>query len=406
MRIGVYGGSFDPLHKGHLALLNGALKGGFIDIAIVIPSARNNFKSYTNQLPAPYRYYMLKNCIEDMGEENVFPCDIELGIEGTSYTAVILEKLTDPSYISDYLINNGVKKKKASEEHSFYWIMGSDTLASFEHWYKPADILARATLLAALRPGDDTDVSKIASGIEKSLGGKVELFRFSGIECSSSEILRSGDLSMCPDPVVDFIKLHDLYSEGTRLTGVSDEDKVRFFESAIAMYPYLKEKRLLHTLNVGYLSSVLALRFGEDPGKALIAGALHDCAKELDLDYQKQLAGNYAGDVFDDRKLLHSPAGASFAREKFGISDKGILDAICYHTTGRGGMTVLEKIVYLADKIEPSRTYTDLTPIRKAAETDLDEAVRMTVRSVKKKFDEQGRDIHPYTLAMMKDLRI
>ena len=63
----------------------------------------------------------------------------------------------------------------------------------------------------------------------------------------------------------------------------------------------------------------------------------------------------YAGDLFTEKKLLHSPAGATLAKNEFGIEDKEILDAICYHTTGRGDMTLLEKIVYLADKIEPSR---------------------------------------------------
>ena len=406
MRIGVYGGSFDPLHKGHLALIEGALSSGIVEIVLVVPSCRNNFKSYTNQLPAPYRYYMLKGCIEELGLKDVYPCDVEFGIPGTSYTSVILKKLTDPEYITEFLLSNGIKKKRAKEEHSFFWIMGSDTLESFTHWYKPEEILSYASLLAALRPGDDTDIEKTASKIKRELGGNVELFRFNGVECSSSAIIRNRDLTMCPEPVVRFIELHNLYSENTMLTNVSESDKVRFFEAAIGMYPYLREKRLLHTLNVGYLSCALAERFGEDPGRALIAGALHDCAKELDIDYQRELAMSYAGNVFEDKKLLHSPAGALFAKERFGIDDQAVLDAICYHTTGRGGMSVLEKIVYLADKIEPSRTYTDLTDIRKMAYTDLDEAVRMTVRSVRNKFEEQGRQIHPYTLAMMKDLRI
>ena len=108
--------------------------------------------------------------------------------------------------------------------------------------------------------------------------------------------------------------------------------------------------------------------------------------------------------MFTDKKLLHSPGGATFARDKMGIEDKEILDAVCYHTTGRGNMSVLEKIVYLADKIEPSRTYTDLTDIRIAAESDLDQAMRMTVSSVRDKFIKQGRDIHPMTLDLMRDL--
>ncbi|MBQ1295174.1 MAG: bis(5'-nucleosyl)-tetraphosphatase (symmetrical) YqeK, partial [Clostridiales bacterium] len=84
--------------------------------------------------------------------------------------------------------------------------------------------------------------------------------------------------------------------------------------------------------------------------------------------------------------------------------DKDILDAICYHTTGRGNMTVLEKIVYLADKIEPARNYMDLGPIRETAEHDLDEAVRMTADAVRNKFKSQGREMHPVTIQMMKEL--
>ena len=123
MRIGVYGGSFDPLHKGHLALIEGALSSGIVEIVLVVPSCRNNFKSYTNQLPAPYRYYMLKGCIEELGLKDVYPCDVEFGIPGTSYTSVILKKLTDPEYITEFLLSNGIKKKRAKEEHSFFWIM-------------------------------------------------------------------------------------------------------------------------------------------------------------------------------------------------------------------------------------------------------------------------------------------
>ena len=406
MRIGIYGGSFDPVHNGHIAMIKSALKSGFVDCVITIPSVRNNFKLYKNKLPPPYRYYMMKETVEGLGLKNVFVSDIEYGIEGVSYTAVVLKELTSDSYIRDFLISNDIKRKKAEEHHEFFWIMGSDTLGTFETWYKPGEILNHAALLAAVRPGDDTDVEKAADSIRKNLGGKVEIFRLDGIECSSSGIIDSGDFSEVPEPAVKFIKKHALYTENTMLEGVSDEARKQFFESAVWMYKYLGGKRLLHTLNVGYLSAHLADVFGCDKDKALIAGALHDCAKELPLEQQSELARKYSGDLFTEKKLLHSPAGATFAREQFGIEDKEILDAICYHTTGRGNMSILEKIVYLADKIEPSRDYTDLTPIRAAAEKDLDSAMRMTASSVKDKFVSQGRDIHPMTVLMMKDLNL
>ena len=406
MRIGIYGGSFDPVHNGHIAMVNSALKSGFVDLVIVIPSVRNNFKLYANKLPPPYRLCMMQETIEGLGIKECFVSDIEYDIEGVSYTAVVLEKLTSDSYIKDFLTSNGIKKKKAEESHEFFWIMGSDTLGTFETWYKPGEILKYATLLAAVRPGDSTDVDKAADSIKKNLGGKVEIFRLDGVDCSSSEITTTGDFSKVPAPAREFIKRHALYTENTKLSGVSEEARKQFFESAVWMYKYLGAKRLLHTLNVGYLSAHLADVFGCDKDKALIAGALHDCAKELPIEKQLELAKKYSGDLFTEKKLLHSPAGATFAKEEFGIEDKEILDAICYHTTGRGDMSILEKIVYLADKIEPSRNYTDLTPIREAAEKDLDSAMRMTAAAVRDKFVSQGRDIHPLTKQMMKDLNM
>lgn len=406
MRIGIYGGSFDPVHNGHIAMVNSALKSGFVDLVIVIPSVRNNFKLYANKLPPPYRLCMMQETIEGLGIKECFVSDIEYDIEGVSYTAVVLEKLTSDAYIKDFLTSNGIKKKKAEESHEFYWIMGSDTLGTFETWYKPGEILKYATLLAAVRPGDSTDVDKAADSIKKNLGGKVEIFRLDGVDCSSSEITTTGDFSKVPAPAREFIERHALYTENTKLSGVSEEARKQFFESAVWMYKYLGAKRLLHTLNVGYLSAHLADVFGCDKDKALIAGALHDCAKELPIEKQLELAKKYSGDLFTEKKLLHSPAGATFAKEEFGIEDKEILDAICYHTTGRGDMSILEKIVYLADKIEPSRNYTDLTPIREAAEKDLDSAMRMTAAAVRDKFVSQGRDIHPLTKQMMKDLNM
>jgi len=404
MRIGIYGGSFDPVHDGHIALIKSALKSGFIDCVIAVPSVRNNFKLYANKLPPPYRYYMMKETVEGLGLKNVYVSDIEFGIDGVSYTAVVLKKLTSDEYISNFLMDNDVKRKKAGEQHEFFWIMGSDTLGTFETWYNPGEILNYVTLLAAVRPGDNTDVEKAKASIIKNLGGKVEIFRLDGVDCSSSEITSTGDFSKVPEPAREFIKRHALYTENTMLEGVSEEAKKQFFESAVWMYKYLGGKRLLHTLNVGYLSAHLADVFGCDKDKALIAGALHDCAKELPQEKQIELAKKYSGDLFTEKKLLHSPAGATFAKEEFGIEDKEILDAICYHTTGRGDMSLLEKIVYLADKIEPSRNYTDLTPIRTAAEVDLDAACRMTATAVKNKFISQGRDIHPMSLLMMRDL--
>ena len=168
MRIGVYGGSFDPFHSGHLAMIKSALKSGMVDCVIAVPSVCNSFKRYTSVLPAPYRYYMVKDTVESLGLKNVYTSDVEFGIEGVSYTVLTLKALTDPKYIRGFLEDNGVKSKKASEDHDFYWLMGSDTLATFEQWYKPGEILDYVTLLVAARPGDDTDIEACARSVRNS----------------------------------------------------------------------------------------------------------------------------------------------------------------------------------------------------------------------------------------------
>src|SRR5574344_1625933 len=404
MRIGIYGGSFDPFHNGHQAMVRSALASGYVDCVIAVPSVRNSFKRYTAVLAAPYRYYMTLHAAEKSGLEGFYVSDVEFGIEGVSYTAVMLSMLTDPVYISRFLQNNGVSCKAASEKHSYYWIMGSDTLATFEHWYRPETILKYVTLLAAVRPGDDTDIVRASDSVTGNFGGEVEFFRLDGVNCSSYAINSTGDFACCHDAVREFIYVNSLYKDNTKLANCSEIAREQFFDNAVTLYPELKEKRLLHTLNVGILSAHLAGVYGADADKALIAGQLHDCVKEKDIEEQRRLAESYSGDLFADKKLLHWPGGATYARDHYGVSDCGILDAICYHTTGRGNMTLLEKMVYLADKIEPSRTYTDLSDIRKAAETDLDEAMRMTSACVVAKFRKQGRELHPLTGDMMRDL--
>ena len=339
MRIGLFGGSFDPVHKGHVSIVNGALRSGLVDIVIVIPAVVNSFKQGKILLPAPYRYYMAKDVFES---GNVFVSDIEYKIEGVSYTAKTLELLTDRDHIVPFLEEKGIKAKKAKEEHSYFWICGSDILPSFMSWYKPEVVLSYVTLLVAKRPGS-------AFTVPEGLKDHIIPFDIEEIEAASSDIRRKGDLENVPESAVDFIRLHNLYELPNPLDQVSEQAYVNFCECAVRMYFILGRKRLLHTLNVGILSCKLAGIFGVDVDKALIAGAVHDCAKELPIKVQQELAYKVSGDTFTDEKLLHSPAGAYYAKEHFGIDDQEILDAVTYHTTGKGDMTDLEKIVFLAD---------------------------------------------------------
>lgn len=139
----------------------------------------------------------------------------------------------------------------------------------------------------------------------------------------------------------------------------------------------LSEKRYEHTLGVSFTSVCLAMKYGEDIDKARIAGLLHDCAKYLDDDNLISLCKKYDLGISESEKkspyLLHGKVGALIARKKFQIEDEDIINAITYHTTGRIGMSLLEKIVFIADYIEPQREeIPNLALIRKTAFEDID----------------------------------
>ena len=148
---------------------------------------------------------------------------------------------------------------------------------------------------------------------------------------------------------------------------------------------HLKPSRLEHTENVARLAVKMAADFGEDVHKAEIAALLHDMAK---YEYRPGVNMNFA----------HSKIGAEMAADIFGIEDEDILNAIANHTTGRAGMSTLEKIIFLADAIEPGRNYPGVSEIRKAAETDLDRACIMSLEHTIEYVNEKGWYLHPDSL--------
>ncbi len=142
----------------------------------------------------------------------------------------------------------------------------------------------------------------------------------------------------------------------------------------------LKPDRFDHTLGVAYTSASMAFVYGVDVQKALIAGMLHDCAKCMSHDEQVKICEKNKIDITEverrNHSLLHAKVGMYLAQTKFDIDDQDILNAIRWHTTGREDMSLLEKIVYIADFIEPNRKQLeDMDVIRKEAFTDIDKCL-------------------------------
>lgn len=164
----------------------------------------------------------------------------------------------------------------------------------------------------------------------------------------------------------------------------------------------LNYKRFIHTMAVAGTAASLAMCYGADLEKAETAGFLHDCAKCLDLKKMQKLCEKADLEVSafeaESDALLHSKAGSVLAREKYGCTDPDMLNAIRYHTTGRPGMSLLEKIIFVADYIEPGRfTAKHLPEIRKMAFEDIDEALMMILHDTLLYLNSTGNPVDPMT---------
>lgn len=160
--------------------------------------------------------------------------------------------------------------------------------------------------------------------------------------------------------------------------------------------------RFIHTLGVSDTACNLAMCYGEDLEKAEIAGLLHDCAKCLSLSKMLKICEKAGLELSPYERgstsLLHSKAGSVLAREKYGVADEDIISAIRYHTTGRPGMSLLEKIIFVADYLEPGRdTAEDLPVVRKLAYENLDECVLTILRDSLTYLHGTGNPVDPMT---------
>ena len=164
---------------------------------------------------------------------------------------------------------------------------------------------------------------------------------------------------------------------------------------------YLKNKRIPHVLGTEQEAIRLAERYGADVEKARVAALLHDCTKKLNMEEQLELCGRY-GIQLDELeqkalKLLHAKTGAAIARDVFGVDDE-IYNAIWWHTTGHAHMTLLEKVIYLADYIEPSRNFPGVDKLRAVCYKDLDEGLLMGLEMTIEEMTEMGNPVHHATI--------
>lgn len=373
MKIGIYGGTFDPPHIGHEAAASAAASALGLDKLLVIPSFVPPHKLLPADAPdAATRMELTRLTMEGL------PCaevsDVELARGGKSYT---IDTLTE------------IGKEYPGAE--LFLLVGTDMLLSFESWRSFEEILKRCTLAAfTRRSGDEREVLRFSEVLRQKYGAKVVFVPHEAIEISSSDIRRllqkRRGTEYLTDGVYAYITRRRLY--GARLN---------FDWLRVRAYAMLEPKRVPHVAGCEAEAVRLAERWGADEDLAREAAILHDITKKEDLAGQLHLCEKYGiiadSDERADRKLLHAKTAAAIAGEEFGCCGD-VCGAIEWHTTGRENMSLLEKIIYLADYIEPTRDFPGLAELRRLAYEDLDRALLMGFEMSLE--DMKGRGIVPH----------
>ncbi len=180
------------------------------------------------------------------------------------------------------------------------------------------------------------------------------------------------------------------------------KDEIGIKKYRKAMEKVLKPDRYEHSIGVAYTAAAMAMRYDADVQKALVAGILHDCAKCMDHEEQLKIIKKQGLPVTDfelkNPKLLHAGVGAYLAEHTYGVRDEEILSAIRYHTTGHPDMTKLEKIIFLADIIEPNRRmFPEMEEIRRAIFEELDTGLVLTLKYLLEYLSREETQIGPMT---------
>ena len=379
MKIGIYGGTFNPPHTGHLHAAKQAVQILGLDKLLLIPDRIAPHKEIPAGSPTPeQRLQMLR--IAAAGEPKMEVSDIELKREGASYTYLTVEAL-----------------REIYPEAELFLLMGTDMFLSFDTWKNPERIMHNATL-AVLYRGEKGERAAIDAQKQRfeAEGARIVILENPVLSISSTQLRRliafrcAGEF--LPDGVEDYIRENGLYDAAAQWKNLPMEQ----LEPIVIRL--LKPNRVAHVLGCRDTAVELARYWGADENDAARAGILHDITKALDGPLQLTLCREY-GTILDEfgykyPKTLHALTGSLVAERIFGESPT-VVSAICHHTTGKADMNLLEKIIYVADYMEPCRNFPGVEKLRKLAFSDIDAALKLGLEMTLQHLKNLGDEVSP-----------
>ena len=378
-RIGIYGGTFNPPHIGHMEAAKQAIGRLQLDRLLMVPTGISPHKVLPPNSPtSKQRLEMLRIATADS------PClevsDVELSREGVSYTWQTIHAL-----------------REQNPEAELILMMGTDMFLSFRSW-KNTEQIVRDASLAVFYRGDKGEHAAVDA--EKAYweekGVRVQLVENDVINISSTQMRRllifRCAADFLPAGVLDYIRQHYLYDTRTNWKNLPMEELEKVVISL------LNPNRVAHVLGCRDTAVALAKRWGADETDAARAGILHDITKAIDGPLQLTLCGAY-GKILSDfsrkyPKTLHALTGSLVAERIFG-ENEAVVFAIECHTTGKADMNLLEKIIYVADYMEPCRNFPGVEKLRELAFSDIDAALRLGLEMTLEHLARQGAEVSP-----------
>ena len=345
-----FGGAFDPFHNEHRAIIEGAQKELSADRVVVYPSYSPPHKG---------------------GLVSPFETRMEMAREGTKdLSYVVVDDIEKQRGVTNYSFEVIPLLKKKYPSDTYYFLIGGDSMAHFSKWVHPEIIAKEITLAVAARP-EIKDLNAAIDSARKEYSADVVLLSVEGGAVSSSLIKARAELGLpqvdlC-DGVKKIVEEGDLYRQHADIVNKLRAD--------------IPQKTFEHvcrtTLYALKLNTSLNLPFK----KVFLSALLHDCAKHEKTEMEGVPA-----------PVVHQYRGADVAKDRYGIEDSDVLNAIRCHTTGKPEMTTLEKLIFCADVLEEGRDYPGVDDLRKTIEADFEKGFRACVKSCYDHLIATGKD--------------
>jgi nicotinate (nicotinamide) nucleotide adenylyltransferase/putative HD superfamily hydrolase of NAD metabolism len=362
----ILGGSFDPVHVEHVKIAKAAVEELGVTRLVLLPTANPPHKSVA-EVSFSHRVEMLKLAFDG------FPVEL------------IVDELEGETSGVHYMADNVLKLREKYGD--YYYIIGGDSLWALESWYKPEEI-AKNTRIAVFNRGGYDDVR----GMVKILNGKwdthILVMKYEGADLSSNIQRAKLNLGLpadgVPKSVVDYIKKYNLYND--------------FADILCKLPSYLSKERLTHSRN----TTLTALEFNNDcrinlPFDSVFTAAiLHDIGKKYDDTDVTSSQFDIPVDSFST-PVQHQFISAFLAEKEFGVKNAEILNAIRYHTTGRAGMSKLEKLVYVSDMLSSERRFLSVDELRVAVRDDFENGFISCLNFSYKYLRTRKKNIYPLT---------